>query len=95
MALNGVTAEGDTREVAGVIADLDESIYVVAVSGSFDVLVDVVCRDSAEFLSVLNEKIRSLPAVTATSHSSISTSSSIPSRTACRSERVLELVLVG
>jgi Lrp/AsnC family transcriptional regulator for asnA, asnC and gidA len=45
---------------------LAESIYVVAVSGAFDVIVELVCDSREELLSVLDEKIRTVPGVTGT-----------------------------
>jgi Lrp/AsnC family transcriptional regulator for asnA, asnC and gidA len=66
MAMVGLRVQGDSRAVAEQISALPESIYVVAVSGSFDVILELVCDSREEMLTVLNEKIRTIPGVTAT-----------------------------
>lgn len=64
-ALIGVSCDGATTEVAGRLAELEESIYVVASAGSFDVLAEVVCTDPGELLEVVN-RIRALEGVRST-----------------------------
>jgi Lrp/AsnC family transcriptional regulator for asnA, asnC and gidA len=66
MALVGLRVQGDSRTVAEQLSALPESIYVVAVSGTFDVIVELVCDSREELLAVLNDKIRAIPEVTAT-----------------------------
>jgi Lrp/AsnC family transcriptional regulator for asnA, asnC and gidA len=66
MAMVGLRVHGDSREVAERLSKLPESIYVVAVSGTFDVIAEIVCDSHEELLRVLNEKIRAVPGVTAT-----------------------------
>jgi Lrp/AsnC family transcriptional regulator for asnA, asnC and gidA len=66
MALVGLRVQGDSREVAERLSALPESIYVVAVAGSFDIVVELVCDSREELLAVLNDKIRTIPGVTAT-----------------------------
>jgi Lrp/AsnC family transcriptional regulator for asnA, asnC and gidA len=66
MALVGLRVQGDSREVAERLSALRESIYVVAVSGAFDIIVELVCDSREELLAVLNDKIRAIPGVTAT-----------------------------
>ncbi|MGZ8766219.1 MAG: Lrp/AsnC family transcriptional regulator [Acidimicrobiia bacterium] len=66
MALIGLRTEGDTREIADVIAAFTEVDYVVATSGSFDLLMEVVCEDDDHLLSLLNDKVRSIPGVRST-----------------------------
>jgi len=63
MAMIGLRTEGDTREIADKIAAFDEVDYVVATSGSFDLLMEVVCEDDDHLLSLLNDKVRSIPGV--------------------------------
>jgi Lrp/AsnC family transcriptional regulator for asnA, asnC and gidA len=66
MALVGLRVQGDSRDVAERLSALRESIYVVAVSGTFDIIVELVCDSREELLAVLNDKIRAIPGVTAT-----------------------------
>lgn len=64
MALIGVRTDGDVRAVADQISAQPGVIYVVLTAGSFDLFVEVVCREPAELLDVLNEQIKSVPGVT-------------------------------
>jgi len=63
MAMIGVNADGDTREVADRLAGLGEVEYVVLTSGRYDVLAEVVCRDNEHLLELLNERLRPLEGV--------------------------------
>lgn len=63
MAALGVRVERNVREVADRIADIDGVIYVVFTSGSFDLLVEVVCADSARLLTVIDDEIRAISGV--------------------------------
>jgi Lrp/AsnC family transcriptional regulator for asnA, asnC and gidA len=62
-AMIGVRADGDLREVADQLADLDDVDYVVVTAGSFDILVELVAEDDEHLLRVLNEQIRKVPGV--------------------------------
>jgi Lrp/AsnC family transcriptional regulator, regulator for asnA, asnC and gidA len=66
MALVGLRVQGDTREVAKAISELNESIYVVATSGSFDVIAEIVSETHQDLLAVLNDHVRQIPGVTST-----------------------------
>jgi Lrp/AsnC family transcriptional regulator for asnA, asnC and gidA len=66
LAMVGVRAEGDVRLVAEAIAELGEAIYVVATSGPYDVLAEVVCADHDHLLRLLNEEIRAIDGVRST-----------------------------
>jgi Lrp/AsnC family transcriptional regulator for asnA, asnC and gidA len=64
MAMIGIRAEGGKMlEVADRIAALDEVIYLIVVSGRFDILCEVVCRDQEDLLRFLTEKLRSIEGV--------------------------------
>jgi Lrp/AsnC family transcriptional regulator for asnA, asnC and gidA len=65
-AMIGLKVEGDLRGVADTIAAIPEVSYVVVVSGSFDLLMEVVCEDDDHLLALLNDKIRSIPGVRST-----------------------------
>ncbi len=62
-AMIGVRADGDLRDVADRLADLDDVDYVVVTAGSFDILVELVAEDDEHLLRVLNEQIRKVPGV--------------------------------
>jgi Lrp/AsnC family transcriptional regulator, regulator for asnA, asnC and gidA len=66
LAMVGVRVEGDVRVVAEAIAELREAIYVVATSGPYDVLAEVVCADHDHLLRLLNEQIRAIDGVRST-----------------------------
>ena len=61
----GVKCEGDLERVADHLAHMDEIDYVVITSGSFDVLVEVVCEDDDHLLEILSQ-VRGVPSVTST-----------------------------
>ena len=63
MAALGVRVERNVREVADRIADIAGVIYVVFTSGSFDLLVEVLCEDSARLLAVIDDDIRAIDGV--------------------------------
>jgi Lrp/AsnC family transcriptional regulator for asnA, asnC and gidA len=69
MAMVRLRVQGDSRLVAEQISALPEAIYVVAVSGPFDVIAELVCGSREELLTVLDEQIRTLPGVTETESS--------------------------
>jgi Lrp/AsnC family transcriptional regulator, regulator for asnA, asnC and gidA len=58
MAVIGIRAEGNKMlEVADKIAALDEVIYLIIVSGHYDILAEVMCRDHADLLRFMTEKL--------------------------------------
>ena len=61
MALVGLEVEGDIREVAGAVDAIDEVIYLVLTSGSFDIFAEVVCADMDQLFDVVNDRIKPLP----------------------------------
>lgn len=63
MALIGVRTDG-VRTVADRISELPGVIYVVFTSGSFDMFVEVVGREPAELLAILNDHVKRVPGVT-------------------------------
>lgn len=62
-AMVGVEVAGDLRAAAAKLAKVDEVAYVVVTTGRFDLLVEVVCRDNEELLTIVNDVIRGLPGV--------------------------------
>ena len=63
MAALGVRVERNVRSIADRIAEIEGVIYVVFTSGSFDLLVEVLCVDSARLLTVIDDEVRSIPDV--------------------------------
>src|SRR5436190_127550 len=61
----GIRCAGDLEQAADRLAVLDEIDYVVITAGSFDLLAEVVCEDDDHLLEIL-ERVRAVPAVTAT-----------------------------
>ncbi len=63
MAMIGIKAEGDLREVAARLALIDQVDYVVLCAGSFDILVELLCESDEHLLSLVNDHIRVVPGV--------------------------------
>ena len=58
MALIGISTHGGNMlQVAEKIAELKEVVYLVVVSGRFDIMIEVFCRDHEELLKFLTEKL--------------------------------------
>ncbi|WP_328339929.1 Lrp/AsnC family transcriptional regulator [Micromonospora sp. NBC_00421] len=64
-AMIGLRTDGDLEAVADRLAEFDELDYVVITAGSFDLLAEVVCRNDAHLLEIL-QRLRSVPGVLAT-----------------------------
>jgi Lrp/AsnC family transcriptional regulator for asnA, asnC and gidA len=62
----GLKVEGDMRAVAEQLATIPEVDYVVVCAGGYDLLAEMVCVDDDHLLSLLNDRIRSIPGVTTT-----------------------------
>jgi Lrp/AsnC family transcriptional regulator for asnA, asnC and gidA len=58
MALIAVRTDGDRMlQVADQIARFKEVVYLIVVSGRYDLMFEVTCRDHAELLQFLTEKL--------------------------------------
>jgi Lrp/AsnC family transcriptional regulator for asnA, asnC and gidA len=58
MTMIGIRTEGNKMlEVAQKVAAFDEVIYLIVVSGRFDLMAEVVCRDHADLLRFITEKL--------------------------------------
>ncbi len=62
-AMVGIRADGDARTVADRLAAIDDIDYVVMVTGSYDILVELVCEDEDRLLELINGVIRQTPGV--------------------------------
>jgi len=66
-AMIGVNIQNaDVEEVAKQIARFPEVSYLIMVSGGFDLIVEVICRDREHFTHFLNQKLRKIPGVAQT-----------------------------
>lgn len=66
-AMIGVTIHNaDIDEVARKIASFPEVSYLIMVSGGFDLMVEVICRDREDFTTFINQKLRKIPGVAQT-----------------------------
>jgi Lrp/AsnC family transcriptional regulator, regulator for asnA, asnC and gidA len=64
MALIGIKADGtNLLEIADKIAALDEVIYLIVVSGAFDIMIEIVCRDQNHLLQFLTERLYKIEGV--------------------------------
>lgn len=64
MALIGIKADGNNLlEIADKIAALDEVIYLIVVSGSYDIMIEIVCRDQNHLLQFLTERLYKIEGV--------------------------------
>ena len=58
MALVGIRTDGNKMlDVADAVSKLKEVVYLVVVSGRFDIMAEVVCRDHADLLNFITEKL--------------------------------------
>ena len=62
-AMVGIRADGDARIVAERLSAVEDIDYVVLCTGSFDILVELVCEDEDALLELLNGVIRRIPGV--------------------------------
>jgi Lrp/AsnC family transcriptional regulator for asnA, asnC and gidA len=62
-AMVGIRADGDARMVADRLSAVSDIDYVVMCTGSFDILVELVCEDEDALLELLNGVIRQVPGV--------------------------------
>ncbi len=66
-ALIGVSVEGaEVESAAAAIAAYPEVSYLVMVSGEYDLIVEVVCRDREHLAEFLNQRLRRTPGVSRT-----------------------------
>lgn len=58
MAVIGIRADGHRlMEVAEKVAALEEVIYLIVVSGRYDIIAEVMCRDREHLLQFLTERL--------------------------------------
>ena len=63
-AVIGVSVSGgDIEEIAGEIANFAEVSYLIMVSGEFDLIVEVLCKDRKHLADFLNNQLRRVAGV--------------------------------
>jgi Lrp/AsnC family transcriptional regulator for asnA, asnC and gidA len=66
MALIGIKVRpGTLRQVCEAATEFPETSYVAATAGAHDVVVEVVCRDTAHFTELLTERLHHIDGVVA------------------------------
>ncbi|MGQ9832894.1 MAG: Lrp/AsnC family transcriptional regulator [Candidatus Villigracilaceae bacterium] len=64
MAMIGIRTEGEKMlQVAEKVAAFEEVIYLIVVSGRYDIIAEVVCRDHTHLLRFLTEKLYTVEGV--------------------------------
>lgn len=67
MALIGLKVRpGALHDVCKAMTDFPETSYVAAIAGSYDVLVEVICRDTAHFTELLTQRLHTTDGVVST-----------------------------
>lgn len=66
-AMIGITVRpGAAREVCVRLRDLPETSYVIMTAGRFDIMAEVICRDTEHFTDLVNERMHHIDGVTGT-----------------------------
>jgi len=63
MAMLGIRVDGDVRSIADAVASVQGVIYVVLSSGSFDLLIEVICEDTMALLALINDEVKGIDGV--------------------------------
>ena len=64
MALIGIHTDGNKMlQVAEKVSKLDEVVYLVVVSGRYDIVCEVFCRDHEDLLKFLTEKLAKIDGI--------------------------------
>ncbi len=64
MALIGIRTDGRKMlQVAELLTKFDEVVYVVFVSGGYDIMVEVFCKDHEDLLKFMTEKLAKVDGV--------------------------------
>ncbi|CAB4697664.1 unannotated protein [freshwater metagenome] len=61
-----IRVNGDVREVADQLEQIEEVAYLVVTAGSVDLLAELVVSDDDALFSLLNDRIRQIPGVLST-----------------------------
>lgn len=64
MALIGIKVDGShLNEIVDKIATFEEVVYMVLLTGSYDLSIEVVCRDNDHLLNFLKEKLHTVEGI--------------------------------
>ena len=64
MALVGIRTAGDRMlEIADKVAALEQVVYLVVVSGRYDLVAEVFCRNNEDLLKFITEKLYSIEGI--------------------------------
>ncbi|MDO9396289.1 MAG: Lrp/AsnC family transcriptional regulator [Herbiconiux sp.] len=63
MAVLNITVEGDPYEIADALAAIPQVVYVVVGGGGFDILAEVLAKDSQHLGQVVSGTVRAIPGV--------------------------------
>ncbi len=61
-ALLGITAEDDVRKIAALVSAHESVVYAVMTAGRFDLIAEIIARDTTAFMEVSNT-IRTMPGI--------------------------------
>lgn len=62
MAITGIRVSANIEEIANILSNDDRVTFLAICAGSYDLLIEVVCRDNNSLLQLI-QKIRGLPGV--------------------------------
>jgi Lrp/AsnC family transcriptional regulator for asnA, asnC and gidA len=62
-AMVGITYTGDLREMSDAVKRMRQVHFVVLTAGRYDCMAEVVCVDTDDLLSLVNDQIRAIPGV--------------------------------
>lgn len=65
-AMVGIRASGPLEPIAEALSELPEVDYVVITTGSYDLLIEVVCESDAHLLELISQRIRGIDRITDT-----------------------------
>ncbi|WP_308465977.1 Lrp/AsnC family transcriptional regulator [Rathayibacter soli] len=60
------TTAGQSKAVCDALSAFPETSYVVLTTGRYDVLAEVICRDIAHFVEVVNDRMQAIEGVVST-----------------------------
>ncbi|MDH6283624.1 Lrp/AsnC family transcriptional regulator [Prescottella agglutinans] len=67
MAIVGIhTRAGTARSVCQAVAALPQTSYVIVTSGRYDVIVEVICKDTDDFTRLMHDQLHAIDGVLST-----------------------------
>jgi len=63
-AMIAINAQGDLRVIAKELEAIPQATYVVIIAGRYDLMCEVVCEDTEELLTLINDRVRAIKGVT-------------------------------